>query len=78
MSNIHDTVPITGTRPEERISAAVTHYDRGMAAFEALFVPSGLRAAVSGRAWLEGMLASERALVRAATAAGLVPAAAAV
>ncbi|HYK07594.1 MAG TPA: 3-carboxy-cis,cis-muconate cycloisomerase [Gaiellaceae bacterium] len=48
-----------------------------MAAFEALFVPSGLRAAVSGRAWLEGMLESERALVRAAAAAGLVPAAAA-
>ena len=55
----------------------MTHYDRGMPAFEALFVPSGLRAAVSGRAWLEGMLASERALVRAAAAAGLVPAAAA-
>ncbi len=55
----------------------MTHYDRGMSAFEALFVPAGLRAAVSGRAWLEGMLASERALARAAAAAGLVPAAAA-
>src|SRR5688572_26271771 len=44
-----------------------------MAAFEALFVPADLRAAVSSRAWLEGMLAAERALANAGVAAGIVP-----
>ena len=44
-----------------------------MTAFDALFVPAELRDAVSGRAWLEGMLAAERALARAGSAAGVVP-----
>ncbi len=44
-----------------------------MTAFDALFVPAELGDAVSGRAWLEGMLAAERALARAGAAAGVVP-----
>jgi 3-carboxy-cis,cis-muconate cycloisomerase len=55
----------------------VNHYDRGMAAFDALFVPAQLRAAVSPHAWLEGMLDAERALATAGAAAGVVPAGAA-
>ena len=55
----------------------VNHYDRGMAAFDALFVPARLRAAVSSHAWLEGMLDAERALATAGAAAGVVPAGAA-
>jgi 3-carboxy-cis,cis-muconate cycloisomerase len=46
-------------------------------AFGALFVPDGLRAAVSGHAWLGAMLECERALARAGSLAGLVPQAAA-
>ena len=52
----------------------MNHYDRGMAAFDALFVPAQLRAAVSSHAWLEGMLEAERALATAGAAAGVVPA----
>ena len=52
----------------------MNHYDRGMAAFDALFVPAQLRAAVSPHAWLEGMLDAERALATAGAAAGVVPA----
>ena len=52
----------------------MNHYDRGMAAFDALFVPAQLRAAVSPHAWLEGMLDAERALATAGAAAGIVPA----
>ena len=48
-----------------------------MTPFEALFVPSELREAVSGRAWLTAMLGAERALARAGADVGLVPAAAA-
>jgi 3-carboxy-cis,cis-muconate cycloisomerase len=44
-----------------------------VSAFEALFVPADLRAAVSGPAWLTAMLEVERALARAGAAAGLVP-----
>ncbi len=55
----------------------MNHYDRGMAAFDALFVPAQLRAAVSPHAWLEGMLDAERALATAGAAAGVVPAGAA-
>jgi 3-carboxy-cis,cis-muconate cycloisomerase len=55
----------------------VNHYDRGMAAFDALFVPAQLRDAVSPHAWLEGMLDAERALATAGAAAGVVPAGAA-
>ena len=40
----------------------MNHYDRGMSAFDGLFVPAELRAAVSPRAWLEAMLDAERAL----------------
>ena len=43
----------------------MNHYDRGMSAFDGLFVPAELRAAVSARAWLEAMLDAERALVNA-------------
>ena len=50
------------------------HYDRGMSAFEGLFIPAELRAAVSPRAWLEAMLEAERALVNAGATAGIVPA----
>ena len=52
----------------------MNHYDRGMSAFDGLFVPAELRAAVSPRAWLEAMLDAERALVRAGASAGTVPA----
>ena len=52
----------------------MNHYDRGMSAFDGLFVPAELRAAVSSRAWLEAMLDAERALVNAGAAAGGVPA----
>jgi len=48
-----------------------------VSAFEALFVPEGLRETVSGGAWLEAMLDAERALARAGELAGVVPAAAA-
>jgi 3-carboxy-cis,cis-muconate cycloisomerase len=51
----------------------VNHYDRGMSAFDGLFVPAELRAAVSPRAWLEAMLDAERALTDAGAAAGTVP-----
>jgi 3-carboxy-cis,cis-muconate cycloisomerase len=51
----------------------VNHYDRGMSAFDGLFVPAELRAAVSARAWLEAMLDAERALTDAGAAAGTVP-----
>lgn len=44
-----------------------------MTVFAALFVPDELRAAVSGRAWLEGMLEAERALANAGAIAGVVP-----
>jgi 3-carboxy-cis,cis-muconate cycloisomerase len=46
--------------------------------FAPLFVPTALRAAVADAAWLEAMLAAERALARAASLAGNVPADAAV
>jgi 3-carboxy-cis,cis-muconate cycloisomerase len=52
----------------------VNDYDRGMSAFDGLFVPADLRAAVSSRAWLEALLDAERALVNAGAAAGTVPA----
>jgi 3-carboxy-cis,cis-muconate cycloisomerase len=52
----------------------VNHYDRGMSAFDGLFVPAELRAAVSPRAWLEAMLDAERALANAGAVAGTVPA----
>lgn len=42
--------------------------------FDALFVPDGLRDAVSDRAWLDALLASERALATAETRVGLIPA----
>jgi 3-carboxy-cis,cis-muconate cycloisomerase len=45
--------------------------------FAALFVPTELREAVSGRAWLAAMLDAERALASAGAAAGVVPPAAA-
>jgi 3-carboxy-cis,cis-muconate cycloisomerase len=51
----------------------VNHYDRGMSAFDGLFVPAELLAAVSPRAWLEAMLDAERALSTAGAAAGTVP-----
>ena len=54
--------------------SAVNHYDRGMSAFDGLFVPADLRAAVSSRAWLEAMLDAERALANAGAIAGTVPA----
>jgi 3-carboxy-cis,cis-muconate cycloisomerase len=41
--------------------------------FAAIFVPQGLRDAVSDRAWLEAMLEAERALARASAAVGVVP-----
>ena len=44
-----------------------------MRPFEAIFVPAEAADAVSDRAWLEGMLAAERALVDAACCLGLVP-----
>jgi 3-carboxy-cis,cis-muconate cycloisomerase len=51
----------------------VNHYDRDMSAFDGLFVPAELQAAVSSRAWLEAMLDAERALTDAGAAAGIVP-----
>jgi len=41
--------------------------------FAPLYVPAELREAVSGRAWLEAMLAAEAALARAGALAGAVP-----
>lgn len=40
--------------------------------FEALFLTDELREAVSGRAWVDAMLAAERALARASAAAGVI------
>ncbi len=48
-----------------------------MSTFAPLYVPVELREAVSGRAWLEAMLAAEAALARAGVLAGVVPAPAA-
>ncbi len=48
-----------------------------MTAFGALFVPEELRESVSSRAWLTAMLDAERALARAGSLAGVVPAEAA-
>jgi 3-carboxy-cis,cis-muconate cycloisomerase len=45
-----------------------------LSTFGALFVPAPLREAVSDAAWLTAMLDVERALVRAAAAAGFAPA----
>jgi 3-carboxy-cis,cis-muconate cycloisomerase len=45
-----------------------------MSAFDGLFVPAEMRAAVGPRAWLEAMLDAERALVTAGATAGTVPA----
>jgi 3-carboxy-cis,cis-muconate cycloisomerase len=45
--------------------------------FEAIFVPAAAADAVSERAWLEELLAAERALTAAASQVGLVPASAA-
>lgn len=45
-----------------------------MTTFAPLFVPAELRDAVSDRAWLEAMLAAERALSSASARAGVVPA----
>jgi len=42
--------------------------------FDAIFVPAELRAAVSDRAWVVGMLDAERALANAGALAGVVPA----
>lgn len=49
-----------------------------MTTFGPLFVPPALLDAVSGRAWLEGMLEAEGALATAEAAAGVIPAEAAV
>ncbi len=48
-----------------------------MRPFEAIFVPAEAADAVSERAWLEELLAAERALAAASSQVGLVPAAAA-
>ncbi|MDX6474501.1 MAG: 3-carboxy-cis,cis-muconate cycloisomerase [Gaiellaceae bacterium] len=45
-----------------------------MSPFSAIFVPDELAEALSDRAWLDAMLAAERALVDAQAQAGLVPA----
>jgi 3-carboxy-cis,cis-muconate cycloisomerase len=45
--------------------------------FATLFVPDSVREAVSGRAWLQAMLDTERAYSAAAARAGLIPAGAA-
>ena len=45
-----------------------------MRPFETIFVPAEAADAVSDRAWLEGLLAAERALAAAGSLAGLVPA----
>ncbi|HEY7537067.1 MAG TPA: lyase family protein [Gaiellaceae bacterium] len=42
--------------------------------FRSIFVPSKLRAAVGGKAWLQAMLDAEGALARAEARAGLIPA----
>ncbi|HEX6725171.1 MAG TPA: adenylosuccinate lyase family protein [Gaiella sp.] len=44
-----------------------------MTAFDALFVPAGLREATSGASWLRAMLEVERALAAAGAVAGIVP-----
>ena len=44
-----------------------------MTPFAAIFVPQGLRDAISDRAWVQGMLDAERALAGACAAVGLVP-----
>lgn len=44
-----------------------------MTPFSAIFMSQKLRAAVSDRAWLQGMLDAERALAQASVAVGLVP-----
>jgi len=41
--------------------------------FDAIFVPDGIRGAVSDLAWLEAMLEAERALAAAEAAAGVIP-----
>ena len=61
--------PSPGPRPHDVL--------RRVSAFAPLFVPDELRQAVSGRAWLEAMLAAEGALARAGARAGAIPAAAA-
>lgn len=48
-----------------------------MTTFAPLFVPAGVREAVSDRAWLAAMLRAEGALARASAAVGLIPAGAA-
>ena len=48
----------------------MNHYDRGMSAFDGLFVPAELRDAVSRRAWLAAMLDAERALATPARPPG--------
>jgi 3-carboxy-cis,cis-muconate cycloisomerase len=45
--------------------------------FDALFVPDPVREAVSGRAWIQAMLDTERALATAEARAGVIPLAAA-
>jgi 3-carboxy-cis,cis-muconate cycloisomerase len=45
--------------------------------FGPIFVPAPLREAVSGRAWLQGMLDFEAALAAAEADAGVIPAEAA-
>ena len=49
-----------------------------MTTFAALFAPDEIRTAVSDAAWLDAMLAAERALARAACSVGLIDEAAAV
>ena len=44
-----------------------------MTPFAAIFVPQGLRDAISDRAWVQAMLDAERALAGACAAVGLVP-----
>ena len=48
-----------------------------MGPLASIAVPQELRDAVSGQAWLEGMLEAERALAAAEAAAGVIPASAA-
>lgn len=48
-----------------------------MTPFADIFLPEGVRDAVSSRAWIQGMLDTEAALARAGAAVGLVPEAAA-
>jgi 3-carboxy-cis,cis-muconate cycloisomerase len=42
--------------------------------FFSLFVPDAMREAVSGRAWIQAMLDTERAYARAAAQVGVIPA----